>query len=234
MTVKDILFIISGGFILLWENLLYSVHSITKQWHKMRWKQHESVKSFGKCFCLCKNLPAFFFFVLTVNMGVSNDIIFFSWTLNAAARSHIRQLSLSRSFWLTCAGTERICDWPFVNFQYYTLTHWMKQQFFPELWLTGKSGGEKTRLAECLSFCQVLLGPPHNKEMDWQVEKEDREASVIYCLQRGRSVQLLWQPIFQRNQNVLHHLHHGILQIEIKSHLDLWCKKKALSTTMYS
>lgn len=41
----------------------------------------------------------------------------------------------------------------------------------------------KTRLAECLSFCQVLLGPVHNKEMDWQVEKEDREASMIYCVQ---------------------------------------------------
>lgn len=40
----------------------------------------------------------------------------------------------------------------------------------------------KTWLAECLSFCQVLLGPEHNKEMDWQVEKEDREASMIDLL----------------------------------------------------
>lgn len=59
---------------------------------------------------------------------------------------------------------------------------------FPELWLKGRIRGEKTRLAQCLSFCQVLLRPVHNKEMDWQVEKEDREASMIYCLQQRHCV----------------------------------------------
>lgn len=95
---------------------------------------------------------------------------------------------------------------------------------FPWVMADGKIGG-KTRLAECLSFCQVLLGPPHNKEMDWQVEKEDREASVIYCLQPGRSVQLLWQSIYQRNQNILHHLHRDVLQIQITSFVVLWLNK---------
>lgn len=95
---------------------------------------------------------------------------------------------------------------------------------FPWVMADGKIGG-KTRLAECLSFCQVLLGPPHNKEMDWQVEKEDREASMIYCLQPGRSVQLLWQSIYQRNQNILHHLHRDVLQIQITSFVVLWLNK---------
>lgn len=53
----------------------------------------------------------------------------------------------------------------------------------------GKTRG-KTRQAESLSFRQVLLGPEHNKEMDWQVEKEDREASMIYCLQPRRPLQM--------------------------------------------
>lgn len=85
-------------------------------------------------------------------------------------------------------GTYSFCDSASVNFRYYPLTRRMKQQLFPELWLRGKSGGKKTSLAECLSFCQVLLRPVHNKEMDWQVEKEDREASMIYCLQPRRSL----------------------------------------------
>lgn len=79
---------------------------------------------------------------------------------------------------------------------YYPVTQ-MKQQLSLSRGWGGKSEG-KTRLAECLSLCQVLLRPVHNKEMDWQVEKEDREASVIYCLQPRCSFQLPRQSVYQR------------------------------------
>lgn len=36
-----------------------------------------------------------------------------------------------------------------------------------------KIGGGKTRLAECLSLYQVLLGPLHNRETDRQVESTE-------------------------------------------------------------
>lgn len=105
----------------------------------------------------------------------------------------------------------------------------MKQQLFLSYgW--GENQGEKTRLAECLSFCQVLLRPVHNKEMDWQVEKEDREASMIYCLQPRRSFQLLWQSIYQRNQNILRHLQRDVLQIQITSVVFLWLNKSIKSS----
>lgn len=101
----------------------------------------------------------------------------------------------------------------------------MKQQLSLSYgWRENRGGGEEG-LAECLSFCQVLLGPPHNKEMDWKVEKEDREASMIYCLQGGHCIQLLWQLIYQRKPNILHHLHWDILQIHITSSVVLWLNK---------
>lgn len=46
-----------------------------------------------------------------------------------------------------------------------------------------KIRGNKTGRAERLSFCQVLLRPVHNKETERQVERDDGEASMIYCLQ---------------------------------------------------
>lgn len=101
----------------------------------------------------------------------------------------------------------------------------MKQQLSLSYgWRENRGGGEEG-LAECLSFCQVLLGPPHNKEMDWKVEKEDREASMIYCLQGGHCIQLLWQLIYQRKPNILHHLQRDILQIHITSSVVLWLNK---------
>lgn len=66
--------------------------------------------------------------------------------------------------------------------------------------------------------------------MDWQVEKEDREASMIYCLQPRRAFQLLWQSIYQRNQNILHHLHRDVLQIQITSFVFLWLNKSIKSS----
>lgn len=114
-------------------------------------------------------------------------------------------------------------------FPCYPVTRQMKQQLFLSYGWGGKSGG-KTRLAECPSFCQVLLGPVHNKEMDWQVEKEDREASMIYCLQPRRAFQLLWQSIYQRNQNILHHPHRDVLQIQITSFVFLWLNKSIKSS----
>lgn len=66
--------------------------------------------------------------------------------------------------------------------------------------------------------------------MDWQIEKEDREASMIYCLQPRSSFQLLWQSIYQRNQNILHHLHQNILQIQITSFVFLWLHKSIKSS----
>lgn len=101
----------------------------------------------------------------------------------------------------------------------------MKQQLSLSYgWRENRGGGEEG-LAECLSFCQVLLGPPHNKEMDWKVEKEDREASMIYCLQGGHCIQLFWQLIYQRKPNILHHLQRDILQIHITSSVVLWLNK---------
>lgn len=48
---------------------------------------------------------------------------------------------------------------------------------------------------------------------------------MIYCLQGGHCIQLLWQLIYQRKPNILHHLQWDILEIHITSSVVLWLNK---------
>lgn len=147
----------------------------------MKWKQHESEKLFGKGLC-CHRTCQSLWRLKTRACHKTESACHWSSSCLFSHRIKIFENIIQT------APTLWICDWAIVNFECYALTKWMKQQLCLSYGWWEIQRGKKTRLAECLSFCQVLLGPPHNKETDWQVEKEDTEASMIYCLQRGRSV----------------------------------------------
>lgn len=90
----------------------------------------------------------------------------------------------------------------------------------------GENQGEKkqawlnaSHFAKCSSGQYIT-----RKWTDRLRKRTERHQWSIVCSQ-GAPFQLLWQSIYQRNQNILHHLHWHVLQIQITSFVFLWLNK---------